>query len=495
MGVVESVGSAGAAPRAVQPWSGSGLAVAFAFGADGGVAGAAARVREAGARPVAVLDALRFGPLAASDTARDLPRTVDALGTAAQGLGLPVVGGDVVFEPAYAPGPFPDAVCVGVVEDSGRDEPAGDPVPTGDVEGRAWSRPGWIDALNADRAEVLPRASGTDLGRQVLRLVASPNLCDRSWLTDQFDRYVGGATVMAQPEDAGVLRVDGSGRGIAVAVDHHPRSCLLNPYLGAQLALGEAHRNVATTGAAPVAVAACLNVGSPDDPAAVWHLREFQLALADGAAELGTPITSLDVAFHGEDASQGPTAVVAVLGALEDVARATPSGLAFPGDAVVLLGRTEEELSGSVWADVVHGHLGGMPPMPNLAGEVALARVLGEASRRGLLTSAHDLAGGGLAQALVESALRRGLGVALTLPDGDPTVHLFSETPARALVSLAGPQYGAFAALCADAGVPVERLGEVIEDPVLEVRDLFTLALDEVRAAWAAPLRGVAGAS
>ena len=160
-----------------------------------------------------------------------------------------------------------------------------------------------------------------------------------------------------------------------------------------------------------------------------------------------------------------------------------------PGDAVVLLGETREELSGSAWADVVHDHLGGVPPQPNLAAEQALAGVLREASRRELPSSAHDLSEGGLAQALVESALRNGLGVALTLPDGDPTVLLFSESPARALVSIAGPQYPEFTALCADAGVPVERLGEVVAEPVLEVHGQFALDLAEVRARWEAPLR------
>lgn len=495
MDVVDTVQNAGAAPGIVQPWTDSGLAVTFTIDPHTGLGGAVSRVLATGARPVAVMDALRLGPLDASGTRGELPDVVAAIGHA-NDLGLPTIGGEVVFDPVYQGNTLVNVLCVGVaegsVDDTGR-VPDGEaptlqehPVPDG-----PGVRPDWIDGLNADRAEVLPRASGADLGQHLLRLVGSPHLCDRSWITDQFDRYVGGNTVLAQPEDAGVVRVDErTARGIALALDNNPRYCLLNPYLGAQLALGESYRNVAMTGARPVAAATCLNVGPPDDPTVQWQLRESALGLADGTAELGTPVTDSTVGFqHHPGPSIHPTPLVAVLGVLDDVAGRTPLGFAYPGDAVVLVGETKEELSGSVWADIVHGHLGGMPPMPNLAAEKALAHVLVEASGRRLLTSAHDLAEGGLAQALVESALRHGLGVALTLPDGDPTVQLFSESPARAVVSLAGPQYAEFVALCTDAGVPFERLGEVIEEPVLEVHGQFRLDLSEVRARWAAPIR------
>ena len=497
--VVDTVESARATPQAIRPWPGSPLTVAFAIEPDAGVAGAVGRVRAAGARPVAILDVLRLGPLDAAATAEALHEVLVGVARA-HDLGLPIIAGEVVLDPAHAGNPLVNVLCVGVHDEGAAQEAtAGRHAGGGQqarglldgVDARAWARPPWMDGLAADRAEALPRASGAELGAQVLRLVGSPNLCDRSWITDQFDRYAGGDTVLAQPEDAGVIRVEeGTGRGIAVSVDTSPRHFLLSPALGAQLAVAEAFRNVATTGARPIAIATGLNVGSPDDPAVGWQHRETARGVTDGAAGLGIPVTSGGVAFHARGGVDiRPTPVIAVLGALDDVATRTSMGFAHPGDAVVLLGETREELSGSAWADVVHDHLGGVPPQPNLAAEQALAGVLREASRRELPSSAHDLSEGGLAQALVESALRNGLGVALTLPDGDPTVLLFSESPARALVSIAGPQYPEFTALCADAGVPVERLGEVVAEPVLEVHGQFALDLAEVRARWEAPLR------
>jgi phosphoribosylformylglycinamidine synthase len=132
--------------------------------------------------------------------------------------------------------------------------------------------------------------------------------------------------------------------------------------------------------------------------------------------------------------------------------------------------------------------------MPDLAAEKALGEVLIEAARRGLVSSAHDLSDGGLAQGLVESALRHDLGVSLTLPEGDPTMWLFSETPARALVSLSGEQYGAFAELCAEKGVPLTRLGEVTGEGVLEVHGQFALPLTAIRERWTATIPAVLGA-
>ncbi|MDN5571317.1 MAG: phosphoribosylformylglycinamidine synthase subunit PurL [Propionibacteriaceae bacterium] len=363
----------------------------------------------------------------------------------------------------------------------------------GPVYERPWARPDWIDALNADRAEDLPRAaSGAELGEQLLALAGSPNLADKSWVTDQYDRYVRGNTVLAQPENAGVLRIDEeSGLGIALATDCNARFCLLNPYLGAQLALSESYRNVAASGAEPVAITDCLNFGSPEDPDVMWQFREAILGLVDGCSELGTPVTGGNVSFYNQTdgANILPTPVVGMLGIIDDVAARTPKGFAYAGDAVVLLGETREELSGSSWAEVIHDHLGGVPPMPQLAAEQALGRVLVAASRRGLATSAHDLADGGLSQALVEASLRHGLGVSLTLPDGDPTVTLFSESPARAIVSLSGEHYAEFEALCAEHGVPLTRLGEVVDTGEIEAVGQFSVALEDVRSRWEAPIR------
>jgi phosphoribosylformylglycinamidine synthase len=171
---------------------------------------------------------------------------------------------------------------------------------------------------------------------------------------------------------------------------------------------------------------------------------------------------------------------------IDDVRRRVPSGFA-PGRSVHLLGTTHEELSGSEWAHVVHGHLGGMPPVVDLEAERALAELLAEGCRQGLLASAHDLSDGGLAQALVEACLRRGVGARVDLP-GDPFVALFSESAGRVLVTVGPEDEDRLVALAAAHGVPQVRLGETAPPGdagrALEVVDNFTVPLEELSAAW-----------
>ena len=393
-----------------------------------------------------------------------------------------------------------DATVIGEVTDAGRleitwhgevvvDVPPGTVAHDGPVYQRPYARPGWQDALQADVAEKLPRPEGGDALREtLLRLVASPNLCDRSWITDQYDRYVLGNTVLAQPEDAGMVRVDEeSGLGVALATDCNGRFAKLDPYTGARLALAEAYRNVAVSGATPLAVSDCLNFGSPEDPDVMWQFAEAVRGLADGCQELGIPVTGGNVSLYNQTGETAilPTPVVAVLGVIDDVRRRVPSGL-LPGSALFLLGTTREELSGSEWAHVVHDHLGGLPPEVDLAAERALASLLAEGCADGLLSSAHDLSDGGLAQALAEACLRQGVGARVEL-SGDPFVELFAESAARALVAVAPEDADRLVALAQAHGVPVARLGETTEagpDATLEVAGQFSVPLTELGAAW-----------
>ena len=176
-----------------------------------------------------------------------------------------------------------------------------------------------------------------------------------------------------------------------------------------------------------------------------------------------------------------------MLGVIDDVTARIPIGFGRDGDELWLLGETRDELAGSAWADVVHGHLGGLPPSLDLAHEKRLAELLVRAARRGLLSSAHDLADGGLAQALVESALRRGIGATVALGDDDPFVALFSESTGRVLVSLPASRAAELLELAAGAEVPVRRLG-VTGGDALEVEGQFSLSLDQIRTTWQAPI-------
>ncbi len=381
------------------------------------------------------------------------------------------------------------------------DVPPGSLADDGPVYARPLREPGDLILLQADRAETLPRPSTSEeLRKTLLRMIASPNLCDKSWVTEQYDRYVLGNTVLAQPEDAGILRLDEqTGLGVAIAIDGNGRYARLDPYTGARLALAEAYRNVVVTGANPVAVTDCLNFGSPEDPAVMWQFAEAVRGLADGCQQLGIPVTGGNVSFYNQTGAAAihPTPVVGVLGILDDVAQRVPMGFrptAGEGDLLFLLGETSAELSGSEWAWVTHQHLGGRPPRVDLERERALGLVMARVAKAGLASSAHDLSDGGLAQALVESCLRRNVGALVALP-GDQTdfVSLFSESAARALVSVPHGQEKAFTVLCAEFGVSCTPLGVTSAAPVLEIRDLFSVPLDELRAAHTATLPALFG--
>ncbi len=392
-----------------------------------------------------------------------------------------------------------EAVVVGEVTDTGRlhidwhgervvDVPPRSVAHDGPTYHRPFARPAWQDALQADGAEKLARpTTGDELRETLLRLVASPNLCDKSWVTDQYDRYVRGNTVLAQPSDSGMIRVDDeTNLGVAVSTDCNGRFTKLDPYTGAQLALAESYRNVATGGATPLAISDCLNFGSPEDPDVMWQFAEACRGLKDACLELGIPVTGGNVSLYNQTGETPilPTPVVAVLGVIEDVTRRTPSAWSAAGDRVFLLGETREELSGSEWAHVVHGHLGGLPPRVDLAAERSLAELLRDGV--GLLTSAHDLSDGGLAQSLVEAGLRHDIGVTVELP-GDAFVHLFAESGARVLVTVAPGDEDRLAELSERHGVSLTPLGETGGDSVV-VRGEFSTPLAELRAAWSATL-------
>ncbi|MUN38256.1 phosphoribosylformylglycinamidine synthase subunit PurL [Actinomadura sp. NEAU-AAG5] len=632
-------------------------------GAATGVGGIVRDIMSMGARPIAVMDSLRFGPADALDTQRVLPGVVAGVGGYGNSLGLPNIGGETVFDACYAQNPLVNALCVGVlkhdeiqraiapgpgnkvilfgattgpdgiggasvlasatfdeeshqkrpsvqvgdpfmeklliecclelfaedlvvgiqdlgaagvscattelaaagtggmhvdldtvplrdatlrpeeilmsesqermmavvtpdkvdrfmeicgrweipatvigtVTDTGRlvmtwrgetivDIPPGTAADEGPVYERPYAPPHDLGALQSDTPGRLTRpTSGDELRRTVLWLAGSPNLASKTWVTSQYDRYVLGNTVLAMPDNAGVVRVDDeSGLGIALSLDGNGRYTRLDPYAGAQLALSEAYRNVAATGARPLAVTNCLNFGSPEDPGVMWQFARAVEGLADACRYLGVPVTGGNVSFYNQTGTTpiNPTPVIGVLGVHDDVRRRVNMSLTSDGATIALLGETREEFGGSEWAHVVYGHLGGLPPLVDLKAESALAGVMIQAARDGLVTAVHDLSDGGLSQTLVESCLRGGLGARITLP-GDPFVSLFSESVARAMVAVSPGAEARLAALCEAAGVPVTQIGVAGGDALSvtgrgaegEQQELFSIPLAELREA------------
>ncbi|MCG7450083.1 phosphoribosylformylglycinamidine synthase subunit PurL [Corynebacterium kefirresidentii] len=636
-------------------------------GAATGVGGIVRDIMAMGARPIAVMDQLRFGPADAPDTKRVLPGVVSGIGGYGNSLGLPNIGGETVFDETYAGNPLVNALCVGTlkVEDlklafaSGKgnkvmlfgsrtgldgiggvsvlasdtfedgaerklpavqvgdpfaekvlieccldlyhagvvvgiqdlggaglacatselaasgdggmevnldnvplraqnmtaaeilasesqermcavvapenvakfreicaywdvtcaeigevtegnhlvirhqgevvvDAPAGTIADEAPVYERPYARPEWQDELQ--------KYQGTDkrgLVESLQKLVSSPALCSRDFIMNQYDRYVRGNTVQSHHADAGVLRIDEeTGRGVAVSADASGRYTKLDPNMGARLALAEAYRNVAVTGAKPVAITNCLNYGSPENPDVMWQFRESVHGLADAAVELSIPVSGGNVSFYNQTGEEPilPTPVVGVLGVIDDVHKAIGNELGTVGEKEVLiaLGETKDEFGGSIWQQVSAdtseaSSLNGLPPQVDMANEKRLAEFF---HGNDLLTAAHDISEGGLAVTAFEMAKRAGatadgaglgLNLDLTAVHEDEFVAAFSESASRVLVATTADRADEVLARAGELGIPAAIVGETTETGALTLGG-ESVAISQLVSAWSATL-------
>ena len=623
-------------------------------GAATGVGGIVRDIMAMGARPIAVMDQLRFGPADAPDTSRVLPGVVDGISHYGNCLGLPNIGGETVFDESYAGNPLVNALCVGTLkvddlklafasglgnkvmlfgsrtgldgiggvsvlasdtfeEGAERKLPAvqvGDPfaekvlieccldlyragvvvgiqdlggaglacatselaaagdggmeidldaVPLraenmlaaeilssesqermcaivrpedvarfreicahwdvtcaeigevtdgehllirhrgelvvdapahtiaheGPVYERPWARPEWQDEVQQFQGVEKP-TDPEAVKAALLAMVGSPALCSRAFITDQYDRYVRGNTVQAQNANAGVLRIDEqTHRGVAVSADASGRYTKLDPNMGARLALAEAYRNVAVTGARPVAVTNCLNFGSPEDPAVMWQFREAVHGLADGAKELVIPVSGGNVSFYNQTGSEAilPTPVVGVLGVIDDVRESVRNklGTVSGTEELYLLGQTFDEFGGSIWQQVSGAGLSGLPPQVDLANEEKLMEFF---QQPGVVSAAHDVSEGGVAQAIAELVIYSNKGVSLDVSGvhDDVFTALFSESASRVVV--AATDGVAVVRRAQELGIPVVKIGETIDEPVVRVEGQFEVPVAELTRAW-----------
>lgn len=623
-------------------------------GAATGVGGIVRDIMAMGARPIAVMDQLRFGPADAPDTSRVLPGVVDGISHYGNCLGLPNIGGETVFDESYAGNPLVNALCVGTLkvddlklafasglgnkvmlfgsrtgldgiggvsvlasdtfeEGAERKLPAvqvGDPfaekvlieccldlyragvvvgiqdlggaglacatselaaagdggmeidldaVPLraenmlaaeilssesqermcaivrpedvarfreicahwdvtcaeigevtdgehllirhrgelvvdapahtiaheGPVYERPWARPEWQDEVQQFQGVEKP-TDPEAVKAALLAMVGSPALCSRAFITDQYDRYVRGNTVQAQHANAGVLRIDEqTHRGVAVSADASGRYTKLDPNMGARLALAEAYRNVAVTGARPVAVTNCLNFGSPEDPAVMWQFREAVHGLADGAKELVIPVSGGNVSFYNQTGSEAilPTPVVGVLGVIDDVRESVHNklGTVSGTEELYLLGQTFDEFGGSIWQQVSGAGLSGLPPQVDLANEEKLMEFF---QQPGVVSAAHDVSEGGVAQVIAELAIYSNKGVSLDVSGvyDDVFTALFSESASRVVV--AATDGAAVVRRAQELGIPVVKIGETIDEPVVRVEGQFEVTVAELTRAW-----------
>ncbi|HEV2620007.1 MAG TPA: phosphoribosylformylglycinamidine synthase subunit PurL, partial [Acidobacteriaceae bacterium] len=346
-----------------------------------------------------------------------------------------------------------------------------------------------------------------DYTADLKKLLGSANICDKRWVFEQYDSMVQTNTVQGPGGEAGVMRIKDSGemqRGIAMALAGNGRWCYLDPKLGAMHAVAEAARKVACTGATPVAATNCLNFGNPEKPEIMAQLSGAIDGIAEACTALGTPVTGGNVSLYNETKGEGifPTPVIGVVGLIEDVSKALPSGFQSVGAKVLLLQSTsgapaslEQELGSSDFAQTNCAALWGRPPWIDLEAEAAMHQALIALAARGLIHSAKDISDGGLAVALAQASFANNIGVKATLgalSAAEYTTALFAENATEVLVTCALEDYGIICTFLDEAGLiwPLD-LGETIADRVKIFAGEIPLVdtnISELKEGWSATL-------
>jgi phosphoribosylformylglycinamidine synthase len=359
------------------------------------------------------------------------------------------------------------------------------------------------EEARARRGRVPDQRAKADLLGALDLLLDSPNLASKRWVYEQYDSTVQACTVLGPGGDAGVLRVPGTGFGLAVTVDCNNRLVALDPYEGGKATVAEAARNIACTGAVPLGITDCLNFGNPEKPEVFFQFREACRGIADACRAFDTPVTGGNVSFYNESPTGAvdPTPTVGMVGLLEQVDARVPTHFSVPGDEILVLGATAGELGGSAYWAEVHDFIGGRPARVDLDAERRLQRLLVAAAGRGLFRSAHDCSEGGLAVAVTEAAMggpyaRTGLGASVDLsalaPDVSPEGLLYGEDGARAVVSVAPDHVAAVVGMAGEHGVPVHRVGQVAKPGgALELRvagQLFRWSVGALRQTYYAAI-------
>jgi len=305
---------------------------------------------------------------------------------------------------------------------------------------------------------------GMDPGAVLLALLGSPNLASRRSVFERYDSTVGTDTVVGPGHGAAVMRIKGTSRALVAATDGNQAVGVLDPHLGAAMSVAEATRNVSITGARPLGVTNCLNYGDPTRPEAFWQLTEGVRGLADACRALGLPVTGGNVSLYNESpaGSIAPTPEIGVVGLIDDVAALVGPAFVTDGDAILLVGEATSGLIGSSYAALAGTTVEDGLPSLDLVREAAVQGFAREAIDRGLVESAQDVSGGGLAVALAEAAMWGGRGAAVRVPTSmSPAVELFGESPSRIVVTSTQRHAPALALLARQHGLPVETLGSV----------------------------------
>ncbi len=328
-----------------------------------------------------------------------------------------------------------------------------------------------------------------ELGQTLKVLLDSPNIASKEWVYRQYDYFVRSNTVVAPGADAAVIRIKGTEKALALTVDGNGRYCYLDPYVGGILAVAEAARNLASVGARPLGLTDCLNFGSPEKPDVMWQFSQVIQGMRDGCVALGVPVVSGNVSFYNETDGTPiyPTPTVGMVGLLSPIARHVTPWFKSPGDLVVLLGRTREELGGSEYLKQIHGLVKGTPPWIDLRLERAVQQCCLKSIEKGIIRSAHDVSDGGLAVALAECCIagpEKSLGARIelrTMMRADAL--LFGESQSRIIVSVKESDLNRLKDIVAKEEVPMQVIGEV-GGPRLSIQPFIQLPVEEIRSIW-----------
>ncbi|HEX9653155.1 MAG TPA: AIR synthase related protein, partial [bacterium] len=344
-------------------------------------------------------------------------------------------------------------------------------------------KPAYIDQLHSFDLRVLPEPDACD--DVLIKLLSSPNIASKEWVTRQYDHMVRTNTVVLPGSDAAVIRIKGTRRALAMKTDCNGRYVYLNPRVGAKIAVAESARNVVCSGGQPVAITNCLNFGNPYKPEIFWQFKEAVAGIGEACLALNTPVTGGNVSFYNENPEGAvyPTPVIGMIGIVEDLRHVTTAWFKAVGDLVVLLGKNRDEIGGSEYLKVQFGRVAGDCPRLDLNFEKRLQSACLEAIREGSVQSAHDVAEGGLAVALAESCFlnpHQKLGAVIKLhPEERMDFTLFGEDQSRIVISVKESNLKRMQEICERNDIPLTVLGRV-EGDSLVVNDVIDLSIEKL---------------
>jgi phosphoribosylformylglycinamidine synthase len=353
---------------------------------------------------------------------------------------------------------------------------------------RKTARPKYLAKVNTlDLAAV---KQPKDLNGVLLKLLSNPTIASKRWVFKHGDPAVAKNVLLGPGSDAGVAAVPGTKKAVAATTDCNSTYCYLDPFLGGQIAVAEAARNLVCSGAKPLAITDGINFGNPKNPEVFWQFKQAALGITKACKALNTPVVSGNVSFNNENpkGSVDPTPIVGMVGVIKDKSKITTQYFKNSGDAIILLGKNKDELGGSEYLKTIHGRKQGKAPALDLKLEKSVQKTALEAIDKGLAKSCHDCSEGGLAVALAECCIsnpQNELGCTVTLGKSGKRKDalLFGESQSRIIVSVAPKQAQKFLALAKKNKAPAAVIGTV-GDNRLVIDGFIDLPLRQVHSAW-----------